>query len=80
MSTEPEITTYFHCKQCIEECRDLQVSPKNYARLEVGLTAEGKIQVWCTRHDKQVVRLSVSAVPTALQSACSECPPPGKLN
>jgi hypothetical protein len=48
-----EIVTFFHCKCCLSE-KPPDQSPREWARLEFGLTASGNIQVWCVRHDREV--------------------------
>lgn len=48
-----EIVSYLHCKLCLRE-KPGNVSPMEWARLNVGLTAQGHIQVWCTRHNVNV--------------------------
>jgi hypothetical protein len=53
--TENEIGRYFHCAECLREKPDDQ-SPGEWARLAVGFTNAG-VQVWCTRHDRNVVHL-----------------------
>jgi hypothetical protein len=50
-----QIGLYFHCKQCLME-KPRGVSPKDWARLNAGWTKQG-VQVWCTRHDLNVVHL-----------------------
>lgn len=47
-----EIFRYCHCKKCLEEMPP-GTSPRDWARLSVGITAEG-LQVWCVRHDVNV--------------------------
>ena len=49
------IQLYFHCQQCLDEKPDA-VSPQEYCRLQVGWTKKG-VQVWCVRHDCNVVHL-----------------------
>ena len=47
------IENYMHCRKCLQEKPQGQ-SAKEWARLEVGLTKSGDIQVRCTRHDLNV--------------------------
>ena len=47
-----EITSYMHCSLCLQE-KPEDVSPAEWARLNVGMTPKG-IQVWCVRHDSNV--------------------------
>lgn len=48
------IWRYIHCSLCIDE-RPETVSPREYAHNEVGILRNGDIQVWCIRHEKNVV-------------------------
>lgn len=50
-----EIRQFFHCSLCIEELPAGE-SPQGYRRLDVGWTKLG-LQVWCTRHDANVVHV-----------------------
>ena len=49
------IHAYFHCRKCLDE-RPADVSPKDWAQLEIGWTTIG-FQVWCKRHDINVVHV-----------------------
>ena len=48
-----EITTFLHCVQCGDERPDGQ-SLREWARFEFRLTADGRLQVWCLRHEREV--------------------------
>jgi cyclophilin family peptidyl-prolyl cis-trans isomerase len=54
---------FINCPQCVEELPDGQ-SPAEWARLNVGLTAEG-VQVWCVHHDVQVVQIALGDGPNS---------------
>ena len=47
-----EITTYFHCGQCLEESGDEPYEQD----IEAGWTKLG-FQVWCRRHDCNIVHM-----------------------
>lgn len=49
------IEAYMHCGLCLKERPD-DVSPQDWARLEVGWTRLG-LQVWCKRHKCNVVHI-----------------------
>lgn len=51
-----KVYLYFHCRQCEEENRPRAVSMNDFARLSCGWTEKG-VQVWCNRHDCNVVAL-----------------------
>lgn len=53
--TSNEITTFFHCKKCLEEKPD-NVTPRDWAQHEVGFTPIG-LQVWCKRHEMNIVHI-----------------------
>jgi hypothetical protein len=55
-----EITFFYHCAKCLDEIPE-GTSPRDYAQLEVGQTEIG-IQVWCRRHDIDVVHLDLRAI------------------
>ena len=48
-----EITTFLHCRDCLVELPSNE-SPRSYQRIQVGITNDGSIQVWCVRHDKNI--------------------------
>lgn len=50
-----QIVAYFHCAKCMAELPE-DTSPRDYAQLEVGWTEKG-LQVWCQRHETNVVNL-----------------------
>jgi len=50
------ISTFFHCKLCLAE-KPSDVSPRDFASLEVGFTELG-LQVWCKRHECNVIHIS----------------------
>lgn len=53
-----QISRYTHCARCIAEAPEAGQSPKDYARLSVGLTNDG-IQIWCVRHEINVTRMVI---------------------
>jgi hypothetical protein len=53
LSTELQIKMYLHCKQCFAENAHPQM-------LEVGFTEPG-IQVWCKRHQVNVMHMALTA-------------------
>ena len=56
MSTpKNQIKTYFNCRKCFAELPEGQ-SMREYSRTQTGWTPIG-IQVWCVRHDIEVVSL-----------------------
>jgi hypothetical protein len=58
------IQRYLHCAKCLREKPSGQ-SPAEWARLNVGLTARGDVQVWCTRHDINVILLTAASTSRA---------------
>lgn len=51
---ENYIYRFMHCSLCIQELPP-NTSPREWARNEVGILRNGDIQVWCVRHEKNVV-------------------------
>lgn len=49
-----QIAMYIHCAQCLEE-RPGDLSPSEFSALEVGLTDKHEVQIWCKRHDINVL-------------------------
>jgi hypothetical protein len=57
---ELSIQLYFHCRKCLEE-KPEGMSPQEWSSLEIGYTALG-IQVWCKRHNINVVHVDFEGV------------------
>lgn len=63
-------TTFLHCAKCLAEfksasAREQGESPKTYARLNVGVTANGKaFQIWCVRHECNVALIKMHLAET----------------
>jgi len=55
-----EIEAFIHCGQCLDSLPVGQ-SPQDYSRLELGYTKKG-VQVWCIRHNRNVIHLDLSAM------------------
>lgn len=49
-----KIARYVHCLQCLREL-PMGQSPAEWAQLEVGFTNHGTLQVWCMRHNFNVI-------------------------
>lgn len=50
-----EIVSHFQCELCAAE-KPPDVTPRDWASFNVGWTLLG-IQVWCTRHDVNVIHI-----------------------
>jgi len=55
----PDIISYIHCRDCMTDWAELKdagtgMSPAEFQDNEVGFTPTG-VQVWCRRHDKNVI-------------------------
>lgn len=71
-----QIFGYINCGKCLDELPEGQ-SPKEYARLNVGLTPHG-IQVWCVRHDCDVIHYTLDRLTEYLKNppkcgGCGQC-------
>lgn len=51
---------YLHCGKCIDE-RPSGTSPREWAQVEVGITPEERLCVWCKRHDMLICMLDLHA-------------------
>ena len=69
-----EVEFWMHCGKCLDERPD-GISPKDYARQQVGITASGDAVIWCNRHDIEVGRLDLSEDQAKELEGCScgEC-------
>ena len=56
ISAEMSIAAHMHCGKCLDSLPN-DMSPRDYARLEVGWTVQG-LQVWCKRHECNVMHIS----------------------
>ena len=58
-----QLVAVMHCRQCLKEFdgqgMGVLISPADYAELDVGWTPTG-IQVWCRRHNYNVLCLELS--------------------
>ncbi len=60
------IGAYMHCVRCLHEVQQLRalgapVSPREYARLNVGATRLG-LQIWCVRHERNVFHIDYAGI------------------
>lgn len=60
------IIRFMHCARCIAE-------PAQPPRIEAGITPEGDLQVWCTRHDIEVVTIELPQGSKLSIPACAHC-------
>jgi hypothetical protein len=67
-----QIVTFLHCAQCMDDRPDGQ-SPRDWARLDVGLTADRRLQVWCVRHDREVRTFRPAPSDIRGLSGCHRC-------
>ena len=51
--TPNRIVMYWHCKQCVTTIPSGK-TPALWARLSVGMTNDGNVQIWCERHQCNV--------------------------
>lgn len=54
------IVNYVHCGLCLKSVPN-GVSPQEWRRIEVGFTEKG-IQVWCLRHDCNIMHIDFEGV------------------
>jgi hypothetical protein len=65
-----------HCGLCLGDIPD-GISPENYARLSVGWTERG-LQVWCVRHDVNVIHVDFEGVTHKANTTCKKPEPESK--
>lgn len=59
-----DIQSFMNCKLCVVEAISLPgVSPQEHARIELGFTTRGLLQVWCNRHDEHICQMEVLLKP-----------------
>jgi len=56
-----EIVAFYHCGKCVAEMPEHLVAHE-WQFVEVGATEQG-IQVWCKRHDMEIIHLAAVLVP-----------------
>ena len=65
--------TYLHCATCLKELPKGE-SPASYARLEVGITDQGNVLIWCLRHDMEVATLTPELIRDVAENPrCDAC-------
>lgn len=64
-----EIVSFMHCRKCLDTKPD-SLSMRQWARLEVGVTSDGHLQVWCVRHDVNVMHTEDT---NPIDTACEQC-------
>jgi len=69
--TEREQATYLHCKMCLDELPP-GASPALWARLSVGVI-RGGVQIWCERHDAEVVLIDFAQLESWKDGYAGEC-------
>jgi hypothetical protein len=67
------IEAYFQCAKCLKE-RPSHISPRDWAQLEIGYTVLG-IQVWCKRHECNVVHVDFEGVKHPGNFTCAAAEP-----
>lgn len=45
------IEAFIHCARCLDEWEGIEgLAPRDYAWTQIGVRADGNLQVWCNRH------------------------------
>lgn len=74
----PELgMTFLHCGRCLTELQaslHRDMSPRDYARTQIAITADGGLQVWCSRHACNVALISFRAVDERPECTCDGGP------
>lgn len=53
------IENYMHCVSCFQEMPPGEI-PQTWARVNVGILPDGRLQVWCVRHKCNICIISFS--------------------
>ena len=55
--------SFFHCKKCLNEVQNTpNTSPREYVHLEVGVTPDSTLMIWCVRHEETVCEVPFEGV------------------
>lgn len=49
--------SYCHCGQCLDE-RPSDISPRDFARQQLSIAPDGRLQLRCTRHDLNITTMT----------------------
>ena len=69
---------YIHCPDCLDELDSMpNVSPKEYARLSIGVSPLGGLVIECFRHDVIIESISNDCIADSLmiisEEECGNC-------
>jgi len=65
------IEMFMHCADCVREAKEAGVTPREYMRLEAGVSFEGThLTVWCIRHEQHIVTLPLA---DPIHPECAHC-------
>lgn len=68
--SRPQAPDHFiHCRQCVTNLPRGK-SPAEHARLQVSMSHDGQITIWCVRHDLEVGSFKLAEVP---DMGCETC-------
>ena len=74
MAIKNEIESYLHCRLCVASVPQ-GMSAQEWARLSIGIRSDGRTQVWCNRHNRNVMILPTKlAVPECEHPDHNEAP------
>lgn len=74
-----EIHRFLHCATCLRELDDMDnmITPEDYSQMEVGVSVNGDLLVWCRRHHAYAAVIKnnrLSEILGKIASApCSDC-------
>jgi len=69
-----EMVAYLSCAECMEDM-PMDLSPREYGNLEVGINIDNQILIGCVRHEKHVAAFTLHEQVniTALERGCDCC-------
>ena len=72
ITADNQIEMFLHCGKCLLEWKLTSgVSPKDFARIEVGWTPFG-IQAWCHRHEANIMNVDFEGMKHKAITYCYE--------
>lgn len=62
---------YLHCAKCLSE-RPADQTPREWARQQMSILGDGRLQLRCTRHNINIATMSFKAVETGKEEALQQ--------
>ena len=56
-----DFVSFIHCRKCLHEIPE-DVTPAEWARINVGATKDGLLAAWCVRHDELIGIIDIKEI------------------